>query len=38
MGEYESVDELNYLAALLEDMGDYEREKFAAAIECQRQR
>ena len=33
MGEYESVNELNYLAALLEDMDDYEFEKFAAAIE-----
>ena len=33
MGEYESVDELNYLAALLSDMGDSELEKFTAAIE-----
>jgi len=33
MGEYESVDELNYLAALLQDMDDYEFEKFVAAIE-----
>jgi len=32
MGEYESVDELNYLAALLEDMDDWEVEKFEAAI------
>ena len=33
MGENESVDELNYLAALLEDMDDYEYEKFVAAID-----
>lgn len=33
MGEYESVDELNYLAALLDDMDDSELEKFVAAVE-----
>lgn len=33
MGEYESVDELNYLAALLDDMDDYEFEKFVAAVQ-----
>ena len=32
MGEYEIVDELNYLAALLEDMEEWEVEKFEAAI------
>jgi len=33
MGEYESVDELNYLAALLGELDDHELEKFAAAVE-----
>jgi hypothetical protein len=32
LDEYESVDELNYLAALLSDMDEWEIEKFAAAI------
>ena len=32
IGEYENVDELNYLAALLEDMDDWKVEKFEAAI------
>jgi len=31
LGEYESVDELNYLASLLEDMDAWELEKFEAA-------
>lgn len=33
LGEYESIDELNYLAALLDDMPKWEGEKFAAAME-----
>lgn len=33
LGEYESIDELNYLAALLDDMPKWEAEKFAAAME-----
>ena len=33
LGEYESIDELNYLAALLDDMEPWEFEKFAAAVE-----
>ena len=33
LGEYESVNELNYLAALLESMEDYELEKYEAALE-----
>lgn len=33
LGEYESVDELNYLATLLDDMEDWEVEKFAAALD-----
>ena len=33
ISEYENIDELNYLAALLEDMDDYEFEKFVAAID-----
>ena len=33
LSEYENVDELNYLAALLEDMEDYKYEKFVAAID-----
>jgi antirestriction protein len=33
LGEYESIDELNYLAALLEDMEEYELEHFTAALE-----
>jgi len=32
LGEYESVDELNYLASIIEDMDDWEIEKFEAAI------
>jgi len=32
-GEYESIDELNYLAALLEEMDNNELEKFKAAVE-----
>jgi len=31
-GEYESIDELNYLATLLSDMDDWELEKFEAAV------
>lgn len=31
LGEYESIDELNYLAALLDEMPDSERDKFEAA-------
>jgi hypothetical protein len=31
MGEYESIDELNYLASLISDMPEWEREKFEAA-------
>jgi antirestriction protein len=33
LGEYESIDELNYLAALLEEMDEGDLEKFAAAVE-----
>lgn len=33
LGEYESIDELNYLASLLDDMPEWEAEKFAAAVE-----
>lgn len=33
MGEYESVDELNYLSTLLDEMDDSELEKFTAALE-----
>lgn len=33
LGEYESIDELNYLASLLEDLDTSEMEKFAAAVE-----
>ncbi len=33
LGEHESIDELNYLASLLEDMQKWEQEKFAAALE-----
>jgi antirestriction protein len=33
LGEYESIDELNYLASLLDDMEKWEAEKFAAAVE-----
>lgn len=32
-GEYESLDELNYLAALLSDMEPWELEKFGAALD-----
>lgn len=33
LGEYESIDELNYLAALLDDLEEWEVEKFAAAVD-----
>lgn len=33
IGEYESIDELNYLAALIDDMEEWETEKFEAAID-----
>ncbi len=33
LGEYESIDELNYLASLLDEMQAWEAEKFAAAVE-----
>lgn len=33
LDEYESIDELNYLASLLDDMPEWEAEKFAAALE-----
>jgi len=33
LGEYESIDELNYLAVLLEDLDSWELEKFTAALE-----
>lgn len=33
LGEYESIDELNYLASLLDDMEKWEAEKFASAVE-----
>lgn len=33
LGEYESIDELNYLASLLDDMEEWEAERFAAAVE-----
>jgi len=33
LGEYESIDELNYLASLLDDMDEGEIEKFAAAVD-----
>lgn len=33
LGEYESIDELNYLASLLDDMHEWEIEKFTAALE-----
>lgn len=33
LGECESIDELNYLASLLDDMPEWEAEKFAAAVE-----
>lgn len=33
LGEHESIDELNYLASLLEDMQEWEQEKFAAALD-----
>jgi len=32
LGEYESIDELNYLASMLSDLYDYELEKFEAAV------
>ena len=31
LGEYECIDELNYLAAMLSDLNSYEHEKFGAA-------
>ena len=33
LGEYESVDELNYLATLLSDMDEWDLEKFSAVLE-----
>ena len=33
LGEYESIDELNYLAALVDDMEEWETEKFTAAVD-----
>ena len=33
LGEYESIDELNYLASLLDDMEEWEAERFAAAVD-----
>lgn len=33
LGEYESIDELNYLAAILSGLDDCEEEKFVAALE-----
>ena len=34
LGEYESLDELNYLANVIEDMDDFDYEKFCGAIEA----
>ena len=34
LGEYESINELNYLATLLDEMQGWEVEKFEAAIAC----
>lgn len=34
LGEYESLDELNYLANVIEDMDDFDYEKFCAAVEA----
>ena len=34
LGEYESIDELNYLATLLEDMESWDIDKFEAALVC----
>lgn len=33
LGEYESIDELNYLASLLDDMEEWKLEKFSAAVD-----
>lgn len=33
LGEYESIDELNFLASLLDDMEEWELEKFSAAVD-----
>lgn len=33
LGEYESIDELNYLAYLLDDMEEWELERFSAAVD-----
>ena len=33
LGEYESIDELNYLASLLDDMQEWELEKFTAVVD-----
>jgi len=33
LGEYESIDELNYLAALLDDLQEWELELFSAAVQ-----
>jgi hypothetical protein len=34
LGEYESIDELNYLASMLEELNEWELEKFSAAVAC----
>ena len=34
LGEHESLDELNYLAALLDEMDKHDLEKFEAAVAC----
>ena len=34
LGEYESLDELNYLANVIENMDDFDYEKFCAAVEA----
>lgn len=33
LGEYESIDELNYLASLLDDLEEWEVDTFAAAVD-----
>lgn len=33
LGEYESIDELNYLTSLLDELDEWEVEKFAAAVD-----
>jgi hypothetical protein len=32
LGEHENIDELNYLASLLDDLEEWETEKFTAAV------